>query len=189
MDKAVLEAGGTLEVALTVRNTGERAGREVVQLYLHEQRPRLARPVRELKAFAKVSLEPGEAERVRLRLAERDFAVFDPQVGAWVATGGSFDVLVGASSRDIRLRTTVTLQATPTPAPPLDRLSLVGQWLAHPVGRQLVEPLIMPPAELSRYPDWFVHELPISKLVLLGVIDDDELERMVSAANGRGGSG
>jgi beta-glucosidase len=187
LDRAVLEPGGTLEVSVTVRNTGERPGREVVQLYVHERQPRLARPVRELKAFAKVWLEPGEAEPVVFQLNELDFGVFDPQAGRWVATGGSFEVLVGASSRDIRVGATVKLEGTPI-APPLDRFSVVGQWLAHPVGRQLVEPLIAPPAEPSRYPDWVLRDLPISKLVLLGVIDEDELERMLSIANGRDGS-
>jgi beta-glucosidase len=183
LDKPVLEAGGRLEASFTLRNTGQRAGREVVQLYLHEREPRLPRPARELKAFAKVRLEAGEAERIRFRLAELDFAVFDPQGGRWVANPGSFDVLVGASSRDVRLAATVQLEGTKRAAPTLDRLTAISDWLAHPVGRRLVEPLITPPAEPSRFPDWVLQQLPISKLVLLGVIDDDELERMLSLAN------
>ena len=83
VDRRTLRDIDTLTLSLRVRNTGARAGREVVQLYLRERRPRLPRPEQELKAFAKVSLAPGEETAVRFQLGERDFAIYDPRVGAW----------------------------------------------------------------------------------------------------------
>jgi len=126
-----------------------RAGREVVQLYVREQRPTLPRPDKELKAFTKVALEPGEEKVVSFRLGQRDFAVYDPRVGAWTTAGGAFDLLAGASSRDIRLRESVTLEAAHVEPARLDRLSPLRDWLAQPAalvpGSRLID---APPARL-----------------------------------------
>ncbi len=121
--------------ALTVRNTGTRAGREVVQLYVRERAPRLQRPDKELRAFTKVALEPGEEAEVRFTLSARDVAVYDPQAGAWVITSPVFDLMAGASSRDIRAQASVTLAGAPTRTAPLGRLSPLRDWLAHPATR------------------------------------------------------
>lgn len=95
--------GGTVQVALTVRNAGPRAGAEVVQLYLHQERPGLDRPEKELKGFCRVELAPGESRRVAMDLDRPAMSYFDPGKGDWVAEPGAFEVLVGSSSADIRL--------------------------------------------------------------------------------------
>ena len=97
----------TLEVKVT--NTGARAGAEVVQVYVSQLEPRLARPPKELKAFAKVWLEPGETRTVPLSLEPRAFAPYDPQTGTWPMDPGAYDVLVGCSAGDIRVKGTVVL--------------------------------------------------------------------------------
>ncbi len=94
--------GEQLQVDLT--NSGAYAGQEVVQVYLHDVAARLERPLQELKAFAKVHLEPGETKTVTLQLDRQSLAYYDPDVSAWVTEPGEFELLVGASSRDIRLR-------------------------------------------------------------------------------------
>jgi beta-glucosidase len=96
-------------VTLTVRNTGARAGSEVVQLYVHDETATCARPPQELKAFAKVALAAGEARTLTLRLPMRAFAFFDEARAAWMAEAGRFEIRVGASSADIRQRAGVTL--------------------------------------------------------------------------------
>jgi beta-glucosidase len=101
--------GGDLTVSIDVRNTGARAGQEVVQLYVRDPQARLMRPPKELKGFRKVSLQPGETRRVSLTLDMRALAYFDDAAAAWVAEGGTFEVLVGSSSRDIRARAMFTL--------------------------------------------------------------------------------
>jgi beta-glucosidase len=135
LDVALDERGGTLSV--TVTNTGSRAGKEVVQVYVSPPRSTVARPVRELKAFAKVALEPGESRRLTLSLTRRDLSYFHPRQGRWVLEGGEFGIAVGASSRDPRLSATVTV-TSPEPAAPLAEDASLEEWLAHPVGSRLL---------------------------------------------------
>jgi beta-glucosidase len=92
----------TLEVSIEVANTGSRRGQEVVQVYVRDVEARLQRPEKELKAFAKVALEPGERKTVKVTLNRESLAYFDDRSGEWVAEEGAFEVLVGASSQDIR---------------------------------------------------------------------------------------
>jgi len=92
-----------------VRNTGARAGQAVVQLYVRDVEARLARPSKELKAFAKVTLHPGEARDVSFTLDMRALAYFDDARRAWVADAGDFDLLIGTSSADLPRRATVRL--------------------------------------------------------------------------------
>jgi beta-glucosidase len=94
----------TATVALDVRNAGARAGAEVVQVYVHENHPRLFRPEKELKAFRKVFLRSGEAQKISIPLDARAFAFYDPAKGGWVVEKGTFTILVGGSSRDIKLQ-------------------------------------------------------------------------------------
>ncbi len=95
--------GDEIIVSVDVTNTGQRAGQEVVQLYVRDEESRLVRPLQELKAFAKVALEPGKTQTVTLTLSGQSLAYYDPAVGNWVTEPGAFTLLVGSSSRDIRL--------------------------------------------------------------------------------------
>jgi beta-glucosidase len=100
----VKTGGEKVEVGLQVRNSGTRAGAEVVQLYVHDVESSLPRPEKELKAFGRVMLQPGETRGLTFTLDRSAMAFFDPGRGDWVAEKGAFEVLVGASSRDIRLK-------------------------------------------------------------------------------------
>jgi beta-glucosidase len=99
--------GPTTMLSLQVTNAGERAGAEVVQAYVHPVKPPVPRPEKELKAFAKVRLDPGETKVVTLSLPPRAFAYYAPDARAWRVAKGRYDLLVGASSRDIRLKSSV----------------------------------------------------------------------------------
>jgi beta-glucosidase len=101
-----------LTVTASIENTGEVAGKEVVQLYVSDPVSRLQRPVRELKGFTKVSLEPGERQEVRFTLSARDFSYYDSKQARWIAESGEFEISIGASSRDLRLGETIQLQST-----------------------------------------------------------------------------
>jgi beta-glucosidase len=124
VDVVDAEAGSVI-VAATVQNSGDRAGAEVVQLYVGDPDAEVHRPVRELRGFEKVRLEPGEAARVSFALENRDFAYWDAaavrtdgRTGLWRREGGEFRVEVGASSRDIRLSASIELPDDPE-IPPL----------------------------------------------------------------------
>jgi beta-glucosidase len=97
-----------------VVNAGERDGGEVAQLYVHDAHPRLARPHKELKGFRKIFLKPGEKRRVTIPLAQDAFAFYDPDRGGWVTEPGAFTILVGSSSRDIRLQGEFVLGQRPS---------------------------------------------------------------------------
>jgi beta-glucosidase len=101
--------GGELTLTLDVTNTGDRAGHEVVQLYVRDEAASVPRPEKELKAFAKLTLRPGETGTVTLPLGMRALAWFDEKSAAWIAEPGTFEALVGASSQDIRARASFRL--------------------------------------------------------------------------------
>ncbi|MBC9711006.1 glycoside hydrolase family 3 C-terminal domain-containing protein [Streptomyces sp. TRM66268-LWL] len=120
-----------VEVSVRVTNTGERAGSETVQLYVTDPEASVQRPEQELRAFARVFLAPGESERVTLTLTRRAFAYWHEGAGRWTVEGGTFGLRVGASSRDIRLETSVELAGDGFVAP-LAAASTAEQWLGHP---------------------------------------------------------
>jgi beta-glucosidase len=94
---------GTLDASVDVRNTGTRAGKETVQLYVKDVVSSVTTPVLQLRGFRKVALGPGEKATVTLTLTPRDLALYDRQMKR-VVEPGDFEVMVGASSADIRLR-------------------------------------------------------------------------------------
>jgi beta-glucosidase len=92
-----------LRISLDVRNNGASDGKEVVQVYVRDLQARLTRPEKELKAFSKVHLEPGETKSINFSLDREAFWFYDPEGEGWVMESGEFEILIGASSRDIRL--------------------------------------------------------------------------------------
>ena len=100
-----------LNVSFDLRNTGQTAGAEVAELYVGENSPKIERPVRELKGFQKVSLQPGQSRRVTIPLNRRSFSYFDPAAHRWTVDSGRCEISVGASSRDLRLKQNVELPA------------------------------------------------------------------------------
>ena len=99
-------------VQFDIANTGEREGGEVAQLYVSDVQSSLPRPAKELKAFRKVFLKPGEKQTVSIPLDQTAFAYYDPDKGGWLAEKGDFVMGVGGSSRDIRLKDTFSLKQT-----------------------------------------------------------------------------
>jgi beta-glucosidase len=96
-------------VTFTVKNTGKVAGADVSQVYVHQQKSTLPRPEKELKGFQKVFLQPGESKTISITLDETAFQYFNDNLNKWVLEPGKFDLLVGNSSRDIKLTGTVVL--------------------------------------------------------------------------------
>jgi beta-glucosidase len=94
----------------TVKNTGSRPGAEVVQIYIHDGHSKIDRPVHELKGFARVELKPGESQKLLVRIDRSAFSYWSPEKKDWVIEPGTFEVQVGASSRDIRLKEQVELK-------------------------------------------------------------------------------
>jgi beta-glucosidase len=102
--KLISAANQVVTAQFEIENTGSVPGAEVTQLYIHEANPRLTRPEKELKGFRKVFLKPGDKRTVSIPLVKSAFEYYDDSRKSWVADGKSFEILVGSSSRDIRLR-------------------------------------------------------------------------------------
>lgn len=98
-----------LTVSVTVKNEGTVEAKEVVQVYVSAKESTLQKPDKELKAFRKINLLPGEEKIVKLCLMPRDFASYDPQIGQWVAEPGCYTLMIGNSSRNITAQTDVTI--------------------------------------------------------------------------------
>jgi beta-glucosidase len=121
LSQPVLQPDGTVTVTVDVTNTGKRAGEEVVQLYMHDPQPKIDRPVRELKGFAKIALKPGETKSVSLKLTPRDLSYFDVLGKQWKANAGNYEIEVGSSSRVIRVKAPLTLEKDFTESVPLSQ--------------------------------------------------------------------
>lgn len=93
---------GSITVTVPVTNTGSMEGKEVVQLYISDEKSSLPRPLKELKGFSKVSLAPGATANVEFTIKADDLKFFDDKAHAWVAEPGKFKALIGSSSTDIR---------------------------------------------------------------------------------------
>ncbi|GAA2159623.1 glycoside hydrolase family 3 C-terminal domain-containing protein [Actinomadura napierensis] len=179
-----------VRVRLTVANTGPVPGKEVVQVYLGDAESSVDRPVRELKAFAKVELAPGGSAPVEFALTARDLSFYSTVHGRWVLESGDFEVAVGASSRDLRLTATVAVTAPPL-RHPLDWHSTVGDWLAHPdAGPRLRE--VLSAAEGSAVASdpailRMVESLPLNRLVQMsqGHLDFSDLAEFVDSPAAR----
>ncbi|MGA7401849.1 MAG: fibronectin type III-like domain-contianing protein, partial [Candidatus Sulfotelmatobacter sp.] len=102
--------GKPVEVSLRVRNTGSRAGAEVVELYVHDGHASVDRPIQELKGFRRVELAAGESKTVSFTLDRSAMAFYSTAKKDWVTEPGRFDVLVGSSSRDIRVKGSFVLE-------------------------------------------------------------------------------
>lgn len=104
-----LAAGGKLTLSVKVKNTGKRAGKETVQLYIHDMKASVDRPFKELKGFAKVALQPGEEQTVTLTVDRSALSFYDEGKGEWVAEPGEFQALVGTASDKLPLKTSFNL--------------------------------------------------------------------------------
>ena len=129
-----------LVVSVDVTNTGQVAGKEIVQVYVHDHESGLERPVKELKGFAKVELQPGETKTVSIALDFRAFAYYHPEYKQWITEDGEFDILIAASAADIRHTLRVALKSTLRLPCILDKESTIREWMADPRGKAVFGP-------------------------------------------------
>jgi len=122
----------TATVTVTVANTGERAGKHVVQVYVATDAGPVRRPARELRAFTKVALEPGERRTVSLPLDRRAFAYWDTQYGRWVVAPGEYRIQIGENAASIVTEESVKITGDVI-TPELSMDSTVKEWFGHPI--------------------------------------------------------
>ncbi|GAA1458506.1 glycoside hydrolase family 3 C-terminal domain-containing protein [Nocardiopsis exhalans] len=182
--------------SFTVTNTGDRAGQEVAQLYTGVEQDYPTRPVRELRGFTKVALEPGESVRVELPLTGRDLSVWDSRDGRWSLAAGTYTVSVGASSRDIRLSGEIATEGDRY-VRKLTKHCTIGEWRAHHIGGPVMAELLATFPDLDDVPGELLEmarSLPIVNLRSFGLgvteemldllVDDIEARRQAAIERG-----
>jgi beta-glucosidase len=127
-DLVVTQTGEAVTVRFKIKNAGKTTGKETAQLYVRDVQSSAFRPEKELKGFLKVELQPGEETEATITLGRRAFAFYDVGHKDWMVEAGDFEILVGASSRDIRLSTTLHLASAHGTASPADRGKLAAYY-------------------------------------------------------------
>lgn len=197
MDKPSLRDNDTLNVSVRVTNTGSREGMEVVQLYVRDLESSVIRPDKELKGFDKVTLAPGESKTVSFTLDKRSFAYYDAENREWTVETGEFELLIGHSSRDIRLTETVTVQSTIERRPVFHRNSTLSEVGATPVGQRFIRQLIasLPfsgglSSEHSAMLRAFMEQMPLRGMLSFsgGKFTEESLAAVLRQLNGEEGS-
>lgn len=142
LDAKAIKDTQQLTVKVDVTNTGERAGKEVIQLYVADKESTAIRPEKELKGFDKILLQPGETKTVTFTLDKRAFAYYNTELSDWYVESGEFEILIGKSSADIVLRDTVTVESTTECRVVYHANSLLGDIIKDPKANAVIEPLM-----------------------------------------------
>ena len=142
LSHSIVREGEDVQVTVTVTNTGAVSGKETVQLYVTPPKSERHRPVRELKGFAKVSLQPGESKDVQFTLDKRSLAYYEPELHDFYAESGTYQICVGASSRDLRLTGSLEWQAAQPLPVHFTAASTLKQVMTHPVGAAIIGPIL-----------------------------------------------
>lgn len=195
LDRTKLNEGETVSVQLTVTNTGNYAGQEVVQLYIAPPKGERFRPVRELKAFTKVALNPGESKQVQFTLDKRTFAYYESLFHDFYAESGVYQVEIGSSSRDIRLKAPITWNASRPLPVTFTAASTMAQIMSTPKGQVIVGPILQGMAAAaagqtgstdnagSGTTMQMLGGIQLSTLIDFGILTDAQVEGIVQALN------
>ncbi|MBE5987620.1 MAG: glycosyl hydrolase [Paenibacillaceae bacterium] len=141
-DKSTMKDDETVTVSLDVTNTGKVKGKEVVQIYVEAPDSHVIRPVRELREFAKVELEPGETKTVAFTLGKRAFSYYHVELKDWFVQTGAYLIHAGSSSRDLRQMISVYVESTVKEPMVYDLNSTIGDILSDPDAAEIITPLI-----------------------------------------------
>lgn len=139
LDQKEMKESGALKVSVDVTNTGACAGKEVVQLYVSAKESAMKRPVRELRGFDKVELQPGETKTVSFTLDRRAFAYWSVQIHDWHVESGVYEIQIGKSAQEIILTETVQVESETAIPKVFSMNSTMGEIMADPKGKMILE--------------------------------------------------
>lgn len=192
-----LKDGENLQVSVDVTNTGTMAGKEIVQLYVASAHKGISRPEKELKQFAKVSLNPGETKTVNMMLTSRAFSYYEASLPGWHVENGAYRIQIGASSRDIRLEETVEVKGALALPYRFTLDSTLGDVLDAPQGKSIAVKIMQGmqafvqaadegPALSPEMLAAMMRDMPLHTIVSFseGKIDKDTLSGMIRTLNG-----
>ena len=203
-DRESLTNHETLSVSCRVRNTGSRFGKEVVQLYVSVPDSAVRRPVRELKGFEKIALNPGEEKTVTFALDSRAWAYYEPKIRGWFTESGRVVISIGASSRDIRLEGTVRISSDQELPMTITKVTTIGQLMKTRKGRAFVGQMMGVSAEdtqakaeedasqeeldsmgagAARMRQQMMMDMPLCALVSYGRMTSEQLDGLIVMLN------
>lgn len=185
----------SVDVSVTVTNTGSVAGKEVVQLYVGNPGTKIRRPIRELKGFEKVALNPGESKEVTITLDARAFAYYEVKIHDFYVESGAYVISVGSSSRDLRCEGTVEVEATKALPIKISKETTIGELMQIPAAQAMLAQMqqgaensgVAAEAESDALGEGsqemmqnMMFEMPLGSLVAFGVMSDEQLEGMIA---------
>ena len=183
-DLALIATEEGIEASVTITNSGNRAGREIAQFYVGLPGSTTVRPVRELRGFGSVTLEPGSSDTVRVQISRDDLAYWETRTGGWALESGTYSVSAAASSRDIRLTETVNVHGDDIQLP-VSGSSTIGELMSNPATAEKIMPLLMGMVEASGANAVeenlgmdmmkMVGSIPLSRLMKMGESDGPDL--------------
>jgi len=194
----------TVTVSVDVINTGDRFGIEIVQLYIADKTGAARRPLRELKGYEKVALQPGETKTVTMAINYRSLAWYSTQLHDWYAASGEYEILIGASSRDIRLNAALRLNNSQLLPLYVTKNTTMGELLADPRTASFIKEwqqklldVFAPPEEAEKAEEpsaseeavsdemnnAMMYSMPLRNLVTFGTCTPARLEEMICSLN------
>ena len=197
-DKITITDKETLHVSCKIKNTGTCAGKEIVQLYVKDVESSVERPVRELKGFAKIYLNPGEEKEVEFTLDKRSFSYYETLISDWFVESGEFVIEIGASSRDIRLSQSIQVEGTGELPYHYTENSLLCSLQRTNKGQKMLKRILSAMTantqqdftQMESLGDgadkmkWkILMEMPLGTIAGLGIMSDSELEILLNNLN------
>jgi len=195
IDKKEAKDNETITVSVKVKNIGDVAGKEIVQLYVRDVESNVIRPEKELKGFEKVELNPGEEKIVTFTLDKRTFAYYNTEIKDWYVESGEFEILIGKSSKDIVLKDTIRIESTTKIRKKFTRNSTIGDLMTDPVGSKILAQMLQQFSQNSSLssvnqtdPDFFLalmRYMPLRNLVIFsqGTFTEEMLENILEQLN------
>lgn len=173
----------SLVVHVDVTNTGKVFGKEIVQLYVENPTEGAIRPVKELRQFKKVALNPGETRTASFTLAKRDFAYYHPKIHDWYVETGDYGILIGKSSREIVLKETVRVKNTLKLNTSITANTTFNELIKNPKLSKMITELIETLREDQQFDIGMIKEMPIRALASFQIVDLAMVDRLVTILN------
>ncbi|MFN2363445.1 MAG: glycoside hydrolase family 3 C-terminal domain-containing protein [Halarsenatibacteraceae bacterium] len=188
------------EVSFTITNTGFRTGREIAQLYISAKDSQVRRPVKELKGFNKVQLEPGQSKELKFAITAADLSYYEPEIANWLTEAGNYQISIGSSSRDIRLCAEIKISnpitAGESGRPEFHQNSTIGDIYQDQKAWQILQAEIADKPELQQFISFdnkeadigipnFLEYLPLRNLITFtgGQFTGEDIQQIVKKLN------
>jgi len=186
LDRTELSDQETVKVVVSVKNSGQLAGKEIVQLYVRDIKSSVSRPEKELKGFSKIHLEPGEERSVEFVLNKRSFAYYNTALKDWHVETGEFEILAGAASDRILQTASVQVNGTVSVPRKFTRNSTIGDLMQDQVGSKIVQQIIsgMGQQSQSETADGSTTESETTRMMIEEVVKSMPLRNLVVTSQG-----